>query len=85
MSGIGRTTVSTVFTGDQKIDGLMRDNHWSASSITYSFPVNFSEYATNYYQGTATNNFAAVSAAQQTATFLLWIPIKGRRLQQDSL
>ena len=58
------TTVRDITPGtDPAINGLIALQAWS-SPITYAFPVNGSDYGTNYEGGLNTNNFQQISASQ---------------------
>jgi serralysin len=61
MSGIGRTMVTQVKTGNQNIDGVLTGRKWGHTEITFSFPTANSEYASNYDSTAPTNGFAAVT------------------------
>ncbi len=64
MTGTNKTTKTISETGNQLVDGVISTFAWGGTSITYAFPTTSSSYS---YSGEKDNNFAAISAAQETA------------------
>ena len=66
MTGSNKQTKSVDITGSNLIDGVISGYAWGGTNITFSFPTSTSQY--NYSETSElTNNFGAVSTAQQNA------------------
>jgi hypothetical protein len=68
-NGSGATVTSTAATGNQDIDGLLSTQHWSSTSISFSFPTSASQYGT--YTTGELSTFQAVNA--QMANAARWV------------
>jgi serralysin len=53
-------------TGDAYVDGVLGDQKWAVTSLSYSFPVSGSYYGTAYGEGENVTSFGALNAGQQT-------------------
>src|SRR3989337_736612 len=60
------TAVSQGATGNAYIDGVLSGVKWSGT-VTYSFPDSATDYPGGYGSGEQFNDFAQISAQQQTA------------------
>src|ERR1700722_4844271 len=63
------SATSIAWSRNPDIDGLLIGTKWSATSLTYSFPVDGSFYGATYESGNEQNTvgFAQLNTAQQAA------------------
>lgn len=54
-------------TDNPYLNGVLSGVKWATTALTFSFPTSSSQYGTGYALSGYTNNFAPVTAAQQTA------------------
>src|SRR5688572_6747664 len=58
--------VTTIIrSGDQDVDGLLSDEKWAVSSLTYSFPASASFYSSRYGDGEPQSGFEVLNTTQR--------------------